>query len=321
MVLINDPAGRILGIDPDAARDERLTDLLAPDHPLCTLVEQLVTGSKKSLTTRLPQRPDAPTYMAIAHRIVETGKEGGILIELKEEAALAQLHTLVDHSKVLARLGQMAAGVAHEIRNPLQAINFELGALQHSTDLDAGEVEQHVRAATEEMQRLDRAISGFLKVARLRELRLSRTGINDLLEETHRAMEGEANLSGLDLDLQLDADVPHATCDREVLRQAIENLVKNAIQALPSREGRIVLESRVMNGEILISVADTGPGIPPDHIERATDLYFTTKESGTGVGLALVRQAIELHGGEIELDSKVGEGTVVTLKIPTGSEV
>jgi signal transduction histidine kinase len=193
---------------------------------------------------------------------------GGVLVEFKKTEALERLHTMVDHSRVLARLGQMAAGVAHEIRNPLQAINFELGVLREARRLNSQEIEEHVMNATDEIQRLQRAVSGFLKVARLRQLRYVPLRMGELLEEVHDAMEAEANLSGLDLDLDIRGDLPETSGDRDVLRQAIENLLKNAIQALPSREGRIVIFAELVEGEIRVTVEDSGPGIRPEHLER-----------------------------------------------------
>jgi signal transduction histidine kinase len=317
--LINGPAGRILGIEPEDSRGKLLEEVLGENHPLGNLLGRLFDGERQSLTIDLPEQEGEGRYVAIAHRIDETGAAGGALIELKEAAALARLHTLVDHSRVLSRLGQMAAGVAHEIRNPLQAIELELAALRQTGNLDPSEIGPRVQAATEEVQRLQRAVSGFLKVARLRELKPMQVEINELLRDTHGAMEGEANLSGLELELDLEPEVLEMVCDREVLRQAIENLLRNAIQALPSRDGKVVLSSQALNGEVGISVKDTGPGIPPEHLQQVTDLYFTTKETGTGVGLSLVRQAIELHGGELKLDSALGEGTVVTLRLPLRS--
>jgi nitrogen fixation/metabolism regulation signal transduction histidine kinase len=318
--LLNGPTAKILGLDVSSARGKRLDELLSEDHPVSNLLDRLHEGRKQSLSVPLPSTKGGPTYVAVGHRIEETEGPSWALIEFKETAALERLHSLVDHSRVLHRLGQMAAGVAHEIRNPLQTINLELGTLRQARNLTPEEIDERVRTALEEIQRLQRAVSGFLKVARLRELSHAPLRVNDLLTEIHEAMEGEANLAGLDLELDLALDASEASCDREVLRQAIENIVRNAIQAIPSRDGKVTMGSRVGGEGVGISVADTGPGIPKEDIEKVSDLYFTTKKAGSGVGLALARQAVELHGGEMEIDSKVGEGTTVVLRIPTRAD-
>jgi len=316
VVLMNATTAQILGIDPFLSRGRRLDELLDRDHPVRQLVERLFNGSSGPLSVPVPSEARKKPYVAIGHRISGSDAPAGALIEFKDAEALAEIHLMADHAKVLSRLGQMAAGVAHEIGNPLQTINLELGALRASSTLSPKEVDLHVRTALDEIDRLQRAVSGFLKVARLRPLALGEICLNELLDETREAMETEANLSGLDLELDLEPDLPKSFTDPEVMRQAIQNLVKNAIQAVPSRDGRIRISSRARDGEIRIAIEDSGPGIGPENIDRVFDLYFTTKEGGSGVGLALVRQAVEMHGGEVELRSEPGSGTCVTLRIP-----
>ena len=263
--------------------------------------------------------PGTAASVAVAHRISGVGGPGGVLIDFKETTALEGVHSLVDHSQVLSRLGQMAAGVAHEIRSSLQSISFELSAVREARTQDREALEDHVRSASLEIERLRRTVDGYLRVARLRSIQAEPMQVNDLLEEVVQKMAADAVLSGLELELDLCSDMPETQADREVMRQAILNLVKNAIQAYPSRDGRVRLTSRTGGGEITISVTDTGPGIPEEIREKVCNLYFTTKEGGTGVGLALVRQAIEMHGGGLQIDSRVGDGTSMTLRLPIRS--
>jgi signal transduction histidine kinase len=227
----------------------------------------------------------------------------------------SSLHDLVDQTRVLMHLGQMAAGVAHEIRNPLQALTLELDALSQIAG-SAPEIEPHVRAASQKVQRLDLAIRGFLKIARLRPRLVERIDLNELLTEIRNELENDAILAGLELVVDPAPGPAAVDGDREVFRQAISNLVQNAIEALPSADGRIVLRCRSGSDGTRVSVGDTGPGIPPENRTKVLELFYTTREKGTGVGLAIVRQTAEMYGGKVEIDAGPAGGTVVTMALP-----
>lgn len=221
--------------------------------------------------------------------------------------------------RVLANMGELAAGMAHEIHQPIQAIKFELENLKYSREMGADEVDTHVASAKHAVERLHRSVEGFLTVVRLRPMSVDSVDTNDLMRDIRETLEVSANLNGLELDLDLADLVEETYADAQVIRQAVENLVKNAIQATPSREGRVTLRTAQANGEISIFVRDTGPGIERETLDKIFRLYYTTKPGGTGVGLALVRQAMEIHGGSVEIDSEPGEGTTVQLRIPVRS--
>jgi signal transduction histidine kinase len=225
--------------------------------------------------------------------------------------------TGVDQTRLLVRLGEMAAGVAHELRDPLQTLSLELDAVLRAAK-GAPAVEEHVKEARRKVNRLDRAIRGFLTVARLRPPTSEPLDIDALLREVHDELEPDANLAGLELVRERSDEALNTRGDKQVLRQALHNLVKNSIQAQPTRDGRVVLRCGRSNGSIWMSVEDTGPGMSPAVLEKAFDLFFTTKSDGTGVGMALVRQAVELHGGDVEVRSRPDEGTVVTMRLPAG---
>jgi two-component system CheB/CheR fusion protein len=180
-------------------------------------------------------------------------------------------------------------------------------------------VDGYVETAKHAVDRLHNAVNGFLTVVRLKPMHLSAVDVNALLTEARDVLETEANLNGLELDLDLDPDVVETYGDAQVLRQAVDNLVKNAIQATPSADGRIKLRSRFERDAVEVSIEDSGPGIPAELREKVFNFSFTTKERGTGVGLAIVRQAVEMHGGEVGLDSEVGRGTSMVIRLPVRS--
>jgi signal transduction histidine kinase len=128
-------------------------------------------------------------------------------------------------------------------------------------------------------------------------------------------MADSASLAGVELVLELEPDLPDTWADPEVLSQALENLIRNAFQAMAETGGRVLLKSRVAAGRVRITVQDDGPGMPQDVLERARDLYFTTKSDGSGVGLALVQQAVDMHGGHMEISSAPGQGTQVDIDL------
>jgi len=315
VVLVNSPAERVLGL-PERAIGLTLEEALAEEHPVRRLADVLYKGDANTLSVALPVDGSDAAHVAVGHRISGADGPGGVLIEIKKTEALREIHSLIDHSRVLTRLGQMAAGVAHEIRNPLQTVNLELGILRGATDLTPEEIGSHVRTAVDEIQRLQRAVNGFLKVARLQRMSLTTVRPDDLLREIRQAQEGEANLAGLDLELAFENSLPEIAGDPEVLRQALQNLVRNALQAQPSRDGKVLLGGSATEEEVRLSVEDSGPGIPEEDLERVFDLYYTTREGGSGVGLALVRQAVEMHNGTVELKSEPGRGTRVLLRLP-----
>jgi signal transduction histidine kinase len=223
----------------------------------------------------------------------------------------------VDHSRLLAGIGDTAAGMAHELRGTLQGLTLELDLIQASANRGSTQdVQAHVTRARQRLGNLNQAIGGFLKIARLGPPDVRLFDVRDLIQELHGVLMTDANLAGMELELDPGAQSALILADREVLRQAMENLIRNALQAQPSRNGKITLRSEVNQGSVHLSVADSGPGIEPEALSKVFDPFFTTRKDGSGIGLALVRQTVEMFGGQVTIDSTPGLGAVVGMKLP-----
>lgn len=222
------------------------------------------------------------------------------------------------HKERLATLGDMAATVAHEIRNPLNAISVGLQRIKQEFQPTDGQ-EEHYSRLTElmlgEVHRLNMIVEQFLSLARPFEIRPEALRVQDILNEVATLVEGEAQQSKVQIRVIAPTALPPFSADREYLRQTLLNLVLNGLQAMPEG-GTLTLEAKTSNGNILISVADTGSGIAPENLPRIFDPYFTTKARGSGLGLATARRIVEAHGGTITVLSEVGQGCRFQVVLP-----
>jgi two-component system sensor histidine kinase HydH len=226
----------------------------------------------------------------------------------------------VRRQEKLAAIGGLAAGVAHEIRNPLSSIKgiasyFKGKFVPESHDQEMAEV------MIEEVDRLNRVISELLEFARPTELSLKPTAVNDLLENSVRLIQKEASTKDIKIDLKLSEDALTANIDSDRFSQCLLNLYINALQAM-DKGGQLSIENTVSDeGWINIQVRDTGTGIKPDALSRIFDPYFTTKPKGTGLGLAIVHKIMEAHNGQIKVRSILGQGSTFTILLPAQTKV
>ena len=224
--------------------------------------------------------------------------------------------SLVTYAQKLAALGRLMSGVAHEVKNPLNAMRIHLELLRVRLPGASPEVAASLDVIAGEIGRLDRVVQGFLRFVRPQELALERVDLNAVLTGVARLASPEAARAGVEIALQLDPGLPRITGDGGLLRQACTNLVVNAIQAM-EKGGTLSLGSRrVSPTAVSLSVHDEGVGIPPGDLDRVFRLYYTTKEGGSGLGLPFVYRTVQLHDGEIHVESTVGEGTTVTVTLP-----
>jgi signal transduction histidine kinase len=260
----------------------------------------------------------AITILGLA--IVAAGILGMAAIFHNQNLHLQEVKALeieVLHRERLSALGNMAATVAHEVRNPLNAISIGLQRLKvefQPTD-DQEDYSRLTELMLGEVHRLNSIVEQFLSLARPLEIKPEALRVQDVLNEVATFVEGEAQQSKVQIRVVAPLNLPPLKADREYLKQSLLNLILNGLQAMPEG-GTLTLEAKTSNGNFLISVTDTGIGIAPEHRSRIFEPYFTTKPKGSGLGLAITRRIVEAHGGTITVTSEAGGGCRFLISLP-----
>jgi signal transduction histidine kinase len=234
--------------------------------------------------------------------------------------SIKTLQSLISYSAKLAALGRLTSGVAHEVKNPLNAMMIHLELVKARLAVprpDLSGVRESLDIIGAEIRRLDRVVNGFLKFVRSQELALKPVDLNALAQGVAVLLEAEWKPAGIRFALALDPGCPRISGDEELLRQALLNIVVNACQAMPSG-GVVTLEtSRPGREWVALAVTDQGTGIAAEDRERIFSLYYTTKPEGSGIGLSLVYRIVQMHDGAIDVETPEGQGgTRMTIRLP-----
>jgi len=319
------PDGRLLFANPAmrtalGAEQGTISTLLTPDHPYRSAVEDTLAGHapEEALVVDVPQ--DGGQRLILARAVDDAaGRPMGVMLVARNLAYLTQVESTLSYSRKLAALGRLSAGVAHEIKNPLNAtmIHLELLKMQLA---DQPAALDHVGVIAAQVRRLDEVVQGFLKFTRPEDLQLRPVPLMGLLDSVLPVIRAEASKFGIDVRVDCGPDLPAVSADPSLLEQAFLNLGINACQAMPNG-GRLRIAAGLKPGRrIEVRFEDTGVGISPEQLPRIFDLYFTTKPQGSGIGLSLVYRTIQLHDGEIAVESVPGRGTTFRLLLRQAAE-
>jgi signal transduction histidine kinase len=264
--------------------------------------------------------PGSASYMAV-HAVFITLyflSTFAVIIMVLERARSesARLNARLREVERLATAGELAAGMAHEIRNPLAAIVNATALLTDDAGLTPDERSATLAAIRTEARRLNGILSDFLHFARPQAARRAPGDIRDVVQHVSALIRDDhSRAARVDVRVAVDPAVPRFTFDRDQLTQVLWNVALNGVQAMDGR-GRLLLEVARSNGDVALAVSDTGPGIPPERLAHVFEPFYSGKPEGSGLGLAIAERIVAAHGGRIEIDSTPGRGTRVTLRFP-----
>ncbi len=319
ITFVNHSASRIFGINPGKSIGQSLAKTVRGlDWKKLADPGRIISRDMEIL---YPEQRFINFYLSPMRGEVENDDHllGYVLLVRDITRSRKQAEENVESEKLNA-LTLLAAGVAHEIGNPLNSLDIHLQLLERKLkqlpDDGQQQLTHHLHIAQGEIRRLDTILKQFLQAIRPTQPERDAVQLHDLLRDTLSLLAPELEQRHVKITLDLADSPPLLQLDGSQIKQALYNLLKNAFQALPASGGQIDILSKVTDYEMTLTIRDHGTGIAPEVMGSIFEPYNSTKKSGTGLGLLIVRRIIREHGGEIELDSKTGEGTTVTISLP-----
>lgn len=357
-VVVVDPNGRIIffnqaviklvGLNPDAAEGQQIQRVL-PELDWERLSQMDFSGGARTVRHEFEIGYPRPRFLRVYGAPLDGEKKGasGLVLILHDATEARQAtHEAIESERVQA-LTLLAASVAHEIGNPINALHIHLQLMErelkklrspakvavpaagrlgrrkveaspvNDADRDAGlaRLDQYIGVAKGEITRLDYIITQFLQAIRPSAPQLRAGSLNEVAHETLALLRPELENRGLLVREELARVLPNALVDQNQIKQVLVNLIKNAMQAM-STGGVITVSTGTASDGIWVSVADTGGGIPQEQLSRIFEPFYTTKKKGTGLGLMIVQRIIREHGGKLEVESHLGEGSTFRVRLP-----
>jgi signal transduction histidine kinase len=317
-VMVSPAVERFLSTPSDQLLGRRAEDIFPPDHDVREAVllrngELVPVASAEVVLSSI----DGPARrIGVSVEVIGEGDARmGTLVKFKDLESRERIGTQLQVSERLANLGRITAGVAHEVKNPLNSMRIWLENLKASLPDVDGLPLQAVRVLDNEIDRLDSVVKRFLDFTRPPEMHQEESSLKEILEEVLAVERPELDKANIKLDARLAPEVPNVLVDKPLLKQGLINLLVNAVEAMPGG-GQLSISLRRSGEMAEIEIRDTGRGIAPEHRQRIFQLFFTTRPGGSGIGLASTFRTIQLHNGSIEFESEVGRGTTFRIDLP-----
>ena len=321
IIKTNRAASRILGIPLSES----------PDRPLWTSISDAKLADFIYMVIRNEEAKTAEEFVIVADEgnqyikisvlpLVKEKRVRGTIITIEDITQRKREEINNRRLENLASLTNLAAAVAHEIKNPLAAISIHVQLLRKNFKacnlaINA-KAQKHLDVVEEEIERLNKIVVDFLFAVRPLQCEFAPVNINELIKNLFATFQDEFSAAGISFVSQLDGELPVIQADERFLRQALMNILTNAKAAMMPAGGELGITTRFDQERVYIIITDTGKGIPPDILHKIFEPYFTTKPDGSGLGLTMTYKVMKEHGGDIQVHSDIGKGTRFTLILP-----
>ncbi len=316
-VMVSPAAEKFLGAPASNFLGRRVTEIFPAGHPLHEALH--LEGDEfheVASETELETLEGRKRISVSVQEIQEAGEHMGALVTLRDLDSIENINTQLQVSERLAAVGRITAGVAHEVKNPLNSMRLWLENLKEALPPETdGMAQQAVHVLDVEIDRLDAVVKRFLDFARPMEVHLEPTQLADVLHEVLEIAKPQLQQANVQVAQLIPIGVPEAFVDRALFKQAVLNLVLNAAEAMP-QGGQLQLTLSRRGEMAEITVGDTGKGIPLENRQKVFQLFFTTRPGGSGIGLASTFRIVQLHNGSIDFTSEVGRGTTFRIELP-----
>jgi signal transduction histidine kinase len=323
LVFASGSVEKFLGRRRTDLQGQPVSDIFPPNSTLGLLVAQASQTARPVRNRRVPVAPLGETAgIAVVLLSVDmldnlpgVDSGSGMLVRLRDPEAQRKIGRELQTADRLAAISRVSSGVAHEVKNPLNAILLHVEVAKAKLERGETDVTPQMEIISREILRLDRVVKTFLDFTRPVELNLTTVGLQELMDEIVDLARPQADASGIRVNPGQAVEGVEVRVDRDLLKQAVLNVVVNAIEAMPEG-GELQFASLVTEETAEIRISDTGPGIPPELRDKIFRLYFTTRKEGSGIGLAMTFRIVQLHDGTIDFTSEPGKGTTFFIRLP-----
>jgi signal transduction histidine kinase len=314
VVLVSASVERFLGVPRQALLGKAAREIFSAGTPLGALVLEGFQ-LRKAFGQREIETSKGKCIQVALDFIHEGGTQIGALLTMHDTESVRRIENEIETSRRLSASGRLTRGVAHEVKNPINAIVLHLQLLQNKLLQSDPDTRRHMDIIDSEIHRLDRVVQILVDFTRPRDLHLEQIDLKHILEDVAQLAAPDAEQRGVNLQTDFPEESLPVTADSDFMKQAILNVVLNGVQAM-TNGGKLWLTARREEGAVVTEIRDEGIGIPRDLQEKVFELYFTTKPGGSGIGLAQTYQIMQWHYGSVEFESQDGKGTTFRLRLP-----